>query len=205
MSGAAANSSNGAAGTGSPGSPGPSVPPSAAAPLGRQSRWVLAALAVCALAALFWPRGESAAPAGFLLDAGGRPAPLAKRLAPVTLIHFWATWCPPCIEEEPAIQRLASDLAGRPDFAVLMVAVADSNGRVQSFLGRSGRGDMVLYDPNWEVAHRYGTSQLPETYLIVGGKVVRKYVGMTNWDDPQVRREITSRLGRDRGGDRMRG
>ncbi len=211
MSGAPANSSS------SPPVPGPPAPPAddgaaaapatgaGAAPLGRQAKLVLAALVACALAALFWPRGESTAPAGFLLDSNGRPAPLAERLAPVTLIHFWATWCPPCIEEVPAIQRLSADLAGHHDFAVLMVAVADSNDRVKSFLG-AGRGDMVLYDPRWDVAHRYGTSQLPETYLVVGGRVVRKFVGMTNWDDATLRRDILRRLagGGDGGGDARR-
>jgi len=156
-------------------------------------RRVKLALAVCAVAALVWPRGETAAPGGFLLDAQGRPAPMGARLAPVTLLHFWATWCPPCIAETPAIQRLAADLSSHQDFAVLMVAVEDQVPRVQAFLG-SRRADMVLFDPRWDVAHRYGTSQLPETYLVVSGRVVRKFVGVTNWDDPAVRREITRRL-----------
>ena len=193
MSGAPANSP-------SPPDPPPTLPVDRprAAPLGRGAKIALAALAACAVAALLWPRGEDAAPAGFLLDAAGRPAPMAARLAPVTLVHFWATWCPPCIEETPALERLEADLAGHPDFAVLMVAVADSNDHVRTFLG-AGHGDMVLYDPRWEVTHRYGTTQLPESYLVVGGRVVRKYVGMVNWDDREVRGEILRRLS---GGDR---
>jgi len=172
--------------------PAGAVPSAGPTPLGRQAKFALAAIVVCALAALFWPRGQSAAPGGFLLDSAGRPSPMGSRLAPVTLIHFWATWCPPCIQEVPAIQRLASDLSGHRDFAVLMVAVADSNDRVKSFLG--SRADMVLYDPRWDVAHRYGTSQLPETYLVVGGRVVRKFIGMTDWDDAGLRREIARRI-----------
>ena len=53
---------------------------------------------------------------------------------------------------------------------------------------------MVLFDPQWEVAHRYGTDKLPETYLVVNGRVVRKFVGMTNWDDPAVRAELATHL-----------
>lgn len=180
--------------------PPPSDPAAAAAPsggtvapLGRPVKLALAAVAICAVAALVWPRGETAAPGGFLLDAQGRPAPMGARLAPVTLLHFWATWCPPCIAETPAIQRLAADLSSHQDFAVLMVAVDDSVPRVQAFLG-SRRADMVLFDPRWDVAHRYGTSQLPETYLIASGRVVRKFVGATNWDDPAVRGEILRRI-----------
>jgi cytochrome c biogenesis protein CcmG/thiol:disulfide interchange protein DsbE len=214
MSGAAANSSGASPSTPPPepaaagGGPAGAPPTAAtAAPLGRAAKLALAAVAICALAALFWPRGEGDAPGGFLLDAAGRPAPLGSRLAPVTLVHFWATWCPPCIEETPAIQRLAADLSGHPDFAVLMIAVADSNERVQSFLG-SRRADMALFDPRWDVAHRYGTRQLPETYLVVGGRVVRKFVGMTNWDDAEVRRGILARLSEGAGapaGERRRG
>src|SRR5262245_63555733 len=147
------------------------TPPSPARPLGWGVRAALALLVVCALAALFWPRSRAADPGGFLLDAGGRPSPLGPRLSPVTLVHFWATWCPPCIEEIPALQRLARDFAGHHDFAVLMVAVSDSADKVRTFLG-PGAADAVLFDPRWEVANRYGTDKLPETYLVVNGQVV---------------------------------
>jgi len=156
-------------------------------------RAALALLVVCALAALFWPRQRTADPGGFLLDAGGRPSPLGPRLSPVTLVHFWATWCPPCIEEIPALQRLGHDLADRPDFSVLMVAVADEPGKVSAFLGSGA--DMVLFDPKWDVAHRYGTKQLPETYLVVRGRVLEKFVGQTDWDDPAIRGRIAALAG----------
>jgi thiol-disulfide isomerase/thioredoxin len=162
--------------------------------LGLPARLGLAALAVCALSALFWPRGDESftEPGGFLYDSNGRAATIGPRLAPVTLVHFWATWCPPCIQEIPALQRLTHDFSGHPEFNVLMVAVSDSSDKVRSFLGPDA--DMVLFDPQWEVANRYGTDKLPETYLVVDGKVVRKFVGTTNWDDPALRGELTARL-----------
>jgi thiol-disulfide isomerase/thioredoxin len=147
------------------------------------------------LAVLLWPRGgdsTTVAPGGFLLDAGGRAATLGSRLAPVTLVHFWATWCPPCLEEAPALDRLARDFGGARDFALLRVAVADSRSRVDSFLGQGAAG--VLYDPQWDVAHRYGTEQLPETYLVVRGRIVEKFIGAVNWDDPAVRQKIAAPL-----------
>ena len=162
--------------------------------LGLPARLGLAALAVCALSALFWPRGDRPIkePGGFLYDSNGRAATIGPRLAPVTLVHFWATWCPPCIQEIPALQRLTHDFSSHPEFNVLMVAVSDSSDKVRSFLGPGA--DMVLFDPQWEVANRYGTDKLPETYLVVDGKVVRKFVGTTNWDDPALRGELTARL-----------
>lgn len=174
---------------------GGSATPAGGAParLGIQARLALVVLAVCALAALFWPRGERSAPGGFLLDSGGRPTPLGSRMAPVTLVHFWATCCPPCIDEVPALRRLERDLADQPDFGILMVAVADSAERVAPFLGPGA--EMVLYDPKWDVAHRYGTRQVPETYLVVRGRVLEKFEGATNWDDPDLRRRLRSHLG----------
>jgi thiol-disulfide isomerase/thioredoxin len=162
--------------------------------LGMPAKLGLAALAVCAVAALFWPRGDGTfkEPGGFLYDSDGRAATIGPRLAPVTLVHFWATWCPPCIPEVPMLQRLSRDLAGHSDFAILMVAVSDSSEKVRAFLGPGA--DMVLFDPQWEVAHRYGTQKLPETYLVVNGKVVKRFVGMTNWDDPGPRADIAAYL-----------
>jgi thiol-disulfide isomerase/thioredoxin len=162
--------------------------------LGIQAKLALAVLALCALAALFWPRGEASAPGGFLLDAGGRPTPLGPRLAPVTLVHFWATWCPPCIDEIPALRRLERDFAGQHDFAVVMVAVSDSAERVAPFFGTGS--ETMLYDPKWDVAHRYGTRQVPETYLVVRGKVLEKFAGATDWNDPTLRQRLASHLGR---------
>lgn len=164
--------------------------------LGLPGRLAVAVLAVAAASALFWPRGEVATTAkpGTLYDLDGRSTTLGSRLAPVSLVHFWATWCAPCIQEVPALQRLATDLSGRRDFAVVMIAVADSRDKVRTFLG--SRSSSALFDPNWDVAHRYGTSQVPETYLLVDGRVVQKFVGQTNWDDPAVRSRLTEVAGR---------
>jgi thiol-disulfide isomerase/thioredoxin len=174
------------------------------AAVGRQSRVVAALVTALAVGVLLWPRGSggnTAAPGGFLLDASGRAATLGSRLAPITLVHFWATWCPPCIEETPALERLDRDLAGHREFSLLRVAVADSPARVATFLGERAAG--VLYDPQWDVAHRYGTSQLPETYLVVGGHIVEKFIGEVNWDDAAVRPKIAARLSSDDGNAKM--
>ncbi len=169
------------------------APAPSGAPLGRQARLAVMALAVCALGALFWPRGSGdTAPAGLLLDASGRSATLGAHMAPVSLVHFWATWCPPCLTEIPAIQRLAAELSREPSFGLVLVAVADDRGKVRSLMGEAS--NVVLHDTNWEVARRYGTKQLPETYLVVEGKVVEKWVGATDWDAPAQRAKVRAHL-----------
>jgi thiol-disulfide isomerase/thioredoxin len=172
----------------------PGVEPDRPRGLGRQAKLAVGAVVVAALAALFWPRGDGTfdEPGGFLYDGTGRPRTLAPRLAPVSLVHFWATWCPPCLTEIPAIDRLIADFADRPEFDVVMIAVDDVKEKAETFVG--DRAAMMLYDPNWEVAHRYGTRKLPETYLVVAGKVVEKWEGAVDWDDAAIRRRLESAL-----------
>jgi hypothetical protein len=73
-----------------------------------------------------------------------------------------------------------------------MVAVADSTEKVRSFMG--SQADMMLFDPDWTVANRYGTDKLPETYLVVRGEVIEKLVGQQNWDDPALRSKLSALL-----------
>jgi len=175
--------------------------------IGIQAKIVVTVLVMVALFALFWPRGDGSfeAPGGFLTDAGGQPQTLGPRMAPVTLVHFWATWCPPCLTEIPALDRLMDDFANQRDFQVLMVAVQDDIDKVETFLGADAA--FVLYDHNWDVAHRYGTRKLPETYLVVDGQVVKRWEGAQNWDEADIRQLLRESLGqvnpqqRDHGGD----
>lgn len=160
--------------------------------LGKSAKvWFLVVVAMVA-AALFVPRGDgtSTAPGGFLLDESGRPTTLGNHMTPVVLLHFWATWCPPCITEIPALTRLADDFRDKPGFQVMMIAVDDDIEKVRPFVGN--RAFSVLYDPEWNIAHRYGTRKLPETYLVVNGKVLNdyKYIGATDWDDPKIRASL---------------
>lgn len=169
--------------------------PPAAGPEGfsRQAKLGFAIVACAALAALFWPRpDDKAAPAGMLYDAGGRPVTLGSRTEPVTLVHFWATWCPPCIQEIPSITRLAADYHMRRDFSLVMIAVADEHEKVRTFLGDAT--DDSLFDPDWKVARSYDTTKLPETHLVVDGRVIHSFIGATDWDDPAVRRRIEDAL-----------
>lgn len=178
---------------GSPSDPAPTSPAPPGTPRGLSlgARLGIGVLVVCAGAALFWPRGsETSVAAGSLYDIEGQSTTLGPHLQPVTLVHFWATWCGPCLQEVPALRRLANDFSGKHEFGVVMIAVNDSREKVRTFLGADAAGSLL--DPNWEVARRYGTTQVPETYLVVNGKVVQKFVGLTNWDDPAVRARLES-------------
>lgn len=177
-----------------------SSPPAAGAPPARAprsasvARAAFALAAVAALAALFWPRdtGPRTAPSGgFLVDAGGRPVPLARELKAATLVHFWATWCAPCVTEIPSLLAYARETTGER-FGLVMIAVEDEPAAARRFLGEVPFP--LLFDPGWDVAHRFGTRQLPETHLIVAGRVVESFIGATDWGDPEVRAKVAARV-----------
>lgn len=158
------------------------------------ARLAFALAALAALAALFWPRqdGPRKVPSGgFLVDDGGHPVPLARELKPATLVHFWATWCAPCVTEIPALLAYARETTDER-FGVVMVAVEDEPAAARRFLGDERLP--LLFDPNWDVAHRFGTRQLPETHLVVAGKVVESFIGATDWADPRVRSAVAARI-----------
>lgn len=156
------------------------------------SRYGVIFAVACALLALFWEKSEGTAPAGNLVDFSGQVVTLGNQMAPVTLVHFWATWCPPCLDEVPAIQRLAELYADDHNFSLVMVAVNDDPEKVKTFLG--DRFPDNLFDPDWKIAHRFDTRKLPETHLVVQGQVVESFIGATNWDAPQPRQKIVAAL-----------
>ena len=115
----------------------------------------------------------------------GRKVGLADFRGKVVMVHFWATWCPPCVEEIPTLDRLLRTMAGT-DFIMLPVSVDEGGAEsVRSFLERNRLTLPVLLDPGHETANRYGTFKFPETYVLDrSGMVKYKVIGPRNWDDP---------------------
>jgi peroxiredoxin len=112
----------------------------------------------------------------------------------VVMLHFWATWCPPCVEEIPTLDRLRHSLIGK-DFEMLAVSVDEGGaGAVAPFIQKNGLDVPVLFDPGRDIAGLYGTYKFPETYIIDRQGVVRyKAIGPRDWTDPsniQILRNI---------------
>jgi len=157
---------------------------------GRRGIWlvVLCVAAGAVFALLAEPTGEpigrgSRAPEFSLarLD-GGEPVRLADLRGRVVLVNFWATWCKPCEEEMPAMQRLYEALAG-PGFELLAISVDEDPALVERFRERLGLEFPILLDPDQRVAHAWQTFRFPETLLVdAEGSVVERYVGPKEWD-----------------------
>lgn len=112
----------------------------------------------------------------------------------VVLLNFWATWCPPCIQEMPSLDQLYTDLRDR-GLVVLGISVDEDAGQYEAFLERSGVSFPTARDPDRAVSTRYGTAKYPESYLISRtGRVLRKYVGPENWLKPEIANYLRSVL-----------
>jgi peroxiredoxin len=100
----------------------------------------------------------------------------------VVLINFWATWCKPCEDEMPAMERLYQALRGSA-FELVAISVDDDEALVDVFARRLGLTFPVLMDQSQRVAAAYQTDRFPES-LLVGrdGVVVERYIGPKDWD-----------------------
>ena len=179
-----------------PPAPAEPAPPAAAPRRVTLARAAFALAALAALAALFWPRDgapRSAPSGGFLVDAAGRPTPLGRELKPATLVHFWASWCAPCVTEIPSLVAYGKEATGER-LGLVLIAVEDEPQAARRFLGETPFP--LLFDPGWDVAHRFGTRQLPETHLVVGGKILHSFIGATDWGDAKVRARVAAALAR---------
>lgn len=177
----------------------PPVAPPAGGLLGRLSPQAKIALGLgtaIALALLLWPRSkaERKFEDGYLIDERGASVALAGELAPATLVHFWATWCPPCRQEIPSLLAFAGEVGDRR-LKLVLVAVADERDRAVAFVGNPRYP--VLFDPVWDVARRFRTTQLPETHLILDGKLAASFIGAADWSEAPnatARRTVLARL-----------
>ncbi len=120
-------------------------------------------------------------PSFALVDAEGKSVRSIDRFRErVVFINFWATWCPPCVEEMPSMKRLQEKMVDEPRFAMLAISTDDDWSAVRKFFRGPPPFDVLLDDKG--VAETYGTTKFPETYIIVDGRLVGYIVGPRDWD-----------------------
>lgn len=104
----------------------------------------------------------------------------------VVLVNFWATWCPPCVEELPSLMTLQERMKGR-GLVVVGVSIDVDGDAYHRFLKLHNINFVTVRDPEQKVASMYGTSGWPETYIIDRqGVLRRKFVGPVDWNAPDV-------------------
>jgi len=138
------------------------------------------------------------APSFILKDAQGHDFNSSKEAAgKPMLVHFWASWCPPCLEEFPELLQMTQKPA-RADLQFVLISHDSKWQDAQELLAKSGAvgpAVHVLLDSSTQVAERFGTFQIPETYLIsASGQVVAKWVGPQKWTSEAMRSTILQAL-----------
>ncbi len=113
---------------------------------------------------------------------GGPPVALEELRGQVVLVNFWATWCKPCEDEMPAMDRLYRAL--KPEgFEMLAISVDEETDPVHEFRQRLGVSFPILLDPAQNVAGAYQTTGFPESLLVdQDGMIVERYIGPRDWD-----------------------
>ena len=123
------------------------------------------------------------APETGFTDADGKPVSLADFKGKPVVVNLWATWCKPCLQEMPSLDRLQAKL----DDKLAIVAVSEDRGgaqRVGPFVASMGLQKLKIYlDPQSDVAHAFNVRGLPTSIVIdAKGRVVGRVQGAAEWD-----------------------
>jgi len=135
--------------------------------------------------------GDSAPSFTIATDNGGAVS-LPKLNGKLLVLNFWASWCPPCVQETPSLSRLASEF-GPKGLVVLAVSVDHDEKVYNAFLQKFHPAFLTARD--LKLHEDYGTYMYPETYIISPeGKVLQKFAEGEDWSDPKITQYIASLL-----------
>ena len=130
------------------------------------------------------PKLQGMAPDFELADGAGKLWSLHGLRGRPVLVSFWATWCPPCVEEMPSLEDLARRLGDQA--TVLAVSVDENWDAIRKFFPK-GTPLTILLDPSRAAPARFGTSQFPESFLIdPSGRVRHAFINQRDWSVPEA-------------------
>ena len=137
----------------------------------------------------------------FTIQDADRTVSLGQLRGKIVVLNFWATWCPPCVEEMPSLVEMQKKLQAK-GIAVLAVSVDDDADAYHKFLKDHNIDVLTVRDPGQKndtgvtapVASKYGSFRFPETYIIDRkGVIRRKFIGAVDWNQQEIV-EYLSRL-----------
>ena len=122
----------------------------------------------------------------FTVRDSERTVTLSQFKGQVVVLNFWATWCPPCIEEMPSLVQMQERMKSK-GVTVLAVSVDVDESNYRRFLRDHNVNLLTVRDADQKNNELYGTFKFPETYVIDRkGIVRRKFIGAVDWTDPEV-------------------
>lgn len=157
--------------------------------LARSAPLLIACLSVISFFACYSgtrpPRIGSTAP-DFTVQDSDRAVALNQFRGQVVVLNFWATWCPPCVEEMPSLVEMQRRMKAKGVTVVAVSIDVDANAYHQ-FVKDHGVNLLTVRDPDQKTPNLYGTHGWPETYIIDrNGVMRRKFIGAVDWTDPEI-------------------
>lgn len=121
-------------------------------------------------------------------DISPRRAPVSTLLSPYQgrwmLVHFWATWCPPCRTEMPSLELLNRKVSN--EMIILAVSVDENWSDVGRFFAGQNPSLILLSDKGQQLSDAFGVGKFPETFLVApDGQIRAHFVGPRNWDSKE--------------------
>ncbi len=124
-------------------------------------------------------QGQTITPASF----GGK----------ILVLNFWATWCQPCVTETPSLSAFQRSFQDK-GVVVLGVSIDKNADKYKRFLQRFHLAFQTYRDPQANISSDYSTFQIPETYIIKDGRILRKFIADQNWTSDEITQYIQGLL-----------
>ena len=162
-------------------------------------RALLAAMVLAFACFVGWSMRDTSAKEGgrapdfsIVTDSGKRISP-ADFGGKVLVLNFWATWCPPCLQEIPSLNQFQQEFA-KDGVVVVAISIDKNQQKYRNFLKRIPVAFQTVRDPSANISGEYGTFQYPESYVIKDGRILHKYAEGENWLSDDVQQYMRSTL-----------
>jgi cytochrome c biogenesis protein CcmG/thiol:disulfide interchange protein DsbE len=121
----------------------------------------------------------------FTVSDGQKTVQLSQLRGKPVLLNFWATWCPPCVQEVPSLVALQSQVGDK--VTILAVSMDEDESAYKAFAAKRMPGLLTVRDADHKSSGMYGTFAYPESFLIdKDGKIQRKFIGAVEWTSPEM-------------------
>ena len=129
---------------------------------------------------------------------GGKRTSLAELKGRVVYVNFWATWCGPCVEEMPRMEReVWKKYKSSPDFAMVAMAREQTEEEIRPFLKEHRLTFPVASDPQREVFRLFGSGGIPRSYVVGrDGRILFQSIGYDEGDFARMKSVIAKALAR---------
>lgn len=117
----------------------------------------------------------------------GKMVSLSDYRGTVVLVNIWATWCPPCVDEMPSMERLYKELKGEK-FEILAVSIDALGAKaVAPFMEKYNLSFPALMDPDATIKTMYQATGVPESFIVnQEGILIKKIIGPRDWATPEI-------------------